>query len=103
MSREPEKVQPLPRVASSPGWTWYYFRVRYLPTVASGLTVMAAVWLWAMNLPESSSTERSVGAARKIDAGANVKHESVELVHTNLTDVRSTLTNDHAGIFARVG
>ncbi len=43
-------ADPLPPIPSPPDHLWRQFRMRGLPFVAFGLTLVATVWLWGRNL-----------------------------------------------------
>ena len=98
MSMPPDKLPSLPRVTSPPGWSWYYFRIRYLPLVASGLMVVMVVWLWSANLPDS--TEIGVGShiSGSGNSISNAEGQALVLVSTNVPDLQTSVTNGHLGL-----
>jgi hypothetical protein len=97
MSVPPDKIPLLPRVASSPKWSWHYFRMRYLTTLSSGLVVVAAVWLWSLNLPGSKAGANSDGAL-PVDPSSSMQRQAGALVSTNLPDLQTTVTNGSLGL-----
>src|SRR5262245_40717775 len=97
MSAPPEKIPRLPKVASSPAWSWHYFRIRYLTTVASGLALATAVWLWALNLPESGVGLGS-SAALPVDPASSAGRQAGALVSTNMPDLQTAVTNENLGL-----
>ena len=92
MSIPPDQIPQLPRVASPPGWLWHYFRMRYLPAVASGAAVVTAVWLWAINLPESTGGARTSNL-QQADVVSKPELQAGTLLITNVVDLQVTPTN----------
>ncbi|HEX5222022.1 MAG TPA: hypothetical protein VFZ59_20835 [Verrucomicrobiae bacterium] len=90
-----EKIPPLPKVA--PAWSWHYFRMRYLAKVASGLTLITAVWLWTLNLPENGTGAGS-NAALPVDLSVSTEHQAGALLSTNLPDLHTGVTNGNLGL-----
>ena len=98
MSTPPDQIPPLPRVASSPGWLWHYFRLRYLPTAASGVAVVTAVWLWAVNLPEATGGRVDSNGSQQVNGSAkNVERQAGYLSNTNSSALQ-VLTNGNPSI-----
>jgi hypothetical protein len=93
MNYPPDQIEPLPRVASPVAWSWHYFRIRYLPAVASILTVVMTVMLWSMNLPEAAPPGEGLGASGSADRILNAEHRALKLAGTNTVEVRTVLTN----------
>jgi multidrug resistance efflux pump len=44
------KLDPLPPIPSPPQQRWHIFRIKVLPVLSFGVVLLAAVWLWGMNL-----------------------------------------------------
>jgi len=97
MSSPENQLPPLPRVVSPPGWSWHYFRIRYLPTAASGLALLIAGWLWAMNLPEPTGNGPVSNTSNEADAITNSQRHANQLVSTNITGLR-VLTNGNLNL-----
>jgi len=97
MSVRPVKIPPLPKVASPAAWSWHYFRMRYLPMVASGLAVVMAVWLWAVNLPESTSVGHGPSVSGPVDTISN-SAQAGALLSTNAADLQAATTNGNLGL-----
>jgi hypothetical protein len=93
MSVPRDQFPPLPRVASPPGWSWHYFRLRYLPAVTSGLAVITAVWLWAANLPESTDLGAGSSASMPVGLISHAERQAGALSSTNVPDVEATPAN----------
>ena len=98
MSVPPDKIPPLPRVVSPLGWSWYYFRIRYLPMLASGLIAVMVVWLWSANLPDSTGMGAGSRTSGPVDPVSNTERQAVVLVSTNVPDLQTSLTNGQIGL-----
>ena len=93
MSVPPDQIPPLPRVASPPGWSWHYFRIRYLPAVASSLAIVTGVWLWTMNLPELAGGGVTSGNSRQVETASTPEYQAGKPIATNVLDSQAVLTN----------
>lgn len=98
MSVPSEKLPPLPKVASPAAWSWHYFRMRYLPMVASGLAVITTVWLWAVNLPEPTRAGQGLSVSGPVPAVSNAAFQAGALLSTNTPDLQTTATNGNLGL-----
>ena len=98
MSVPQEKIPPLPKVASPPAWSWHYFRLRYLPTVASVLAVVTTVWLWALNLPESGVGAAGSSVAGSVNATPTSERQAGAVLSTNMPDLQTVVTNGNLGL-----
>ena len=94
MSVPPEKIPPLPKVPSPLALSWNYFRMRYLSTIASGLALVIAVWLWARNVTESGAG----GGSNANAATSSAERQAGGFISTNLPDLQTTVTNGNLGL-----
>lgn len=71
--------------------------MRYLAKVASGLTLISAVWLWTLNLPETGTGAGS-NAAVPVDLSVSTERQAGALISTNLPDLQTGVTNGDLGL-----
>ena len=65
--------------------------------MASGVAVVTAVWLWALNLPESGAGAGS-NAALPVDPTSSNERQAGELVSINRPDLETVVTNGNLGL-----